>query len=120
MSTTLELLVLKLLPASLRPFAKSVFPALFTIVAVGVQYASTGAFDKPELATAITGLSAALVTFLTTNHTQRTDEPVDLPSADRLLAFAGAIDPPPTDEPADEADVDTGDLVLTNGPRSLS
>src|SRR3954468_13769499 len=121
MSTTLELIALRVLPASLRPFAKAVMPALFTLVAVGAQAIATGSFDKPELATAITGLSAAFVTFLTTNDASLRDEPVDAPSAEGLVGFAQSMSPEVSRTGPDEPEEpEAGDLVLTNGPRGLS
>jgi hypothetical protein len=49
-------------------FRKSVFPAVGTVLAVGVQWVSTGVFDKAELATALTGLGAALVSYFVVNE----------------------------------------------------
>lgn len=56
-----------LLPRSLRPFAKAVIPAGGALLAVGVQWASTGRLDTAELVTAIVGLVAAAVSFLVPN-----------------------------------------------------
>lgn len=56
-----------LLPAGLQPYAKALWPAVGTIVAVGAQYASTGEIDTAAVATAVTGGFAALVTLLIPN-----------------------------------------------------
>jgi hypothetical protein len=48
---------------------KSLLPFVCTLLAVGVQYGVTGEFDKAEVATAITGIGASLVTLLTPNDT---------------------------------------------------
>lgn len=42
----------------------AVLPTLGGLIAVGVQWAVTGTFDKAELATALTAVGAALVSFL--------------------------------------------------------
>lgn len=57
-----------LLPKPLQPLAKAVYPAAAAIVAVGAQWAATGAFDRAELSTAVTGLGAALLTYLLPNQ----------------------------------------------------
>lgn len=87
MTTLLDLLV-RLLPAPLRPFAKAVLPALATVVAVGAQVAAGGTFDRAALATAITGVAAATATFLTSNTSHLLDEAVDVP--DRAAVSGGA------------------------------
>jgi hypothetical protein len=79
--TALFDLLVRLLPAKLRPFAKSVLPALAASVAVAAQFLSTGAFDRAALATAVTGLSAALVAYLTSNDGHLLDEAADVPDA---------------------------------------
>jgi hypothetical protein len=128
-STMFDALV-KLLPPPLRPFAKAVLPALGTLIAVGVQTLSTGSLDKPELSTAITGMSAALVAFLATNHNELTDEEDDVPGADGL-EFAGGAGGAATDLDLGLEDDEVplgpvpsnnghGDALLTNGPRNLS
>ena len=125
MTTILEYLA-KLLPPSLRPFAKAVIPALGTLIAVGIQYLSTGEFDRAEMTTAVTGLSTALVAFLATNHSPLHDEPDDIPGTDGLENFAGNLLPPGDDDLAG-ADEDMpvaatnghAEAVLTNGPRSV-
>jgi hypothetical protein len=48
---------------------KSLVPFVCTLLAVGIQYGVTGEFDKAEVATAITGIGASLVTLLTPNDT---------------------------------------------------
>src|SRR5262249_19071345 len=125
MTTILEYLA-KLLPPSLRPFAKAVIPAVGTLIAVGIQYLSTGEFDRAEMTTAITGLSTALVAFLATNHSPLHDEPDDIPGTDGLENFAGNLFGPDDDDfsGADEdmpvpASNGHADAVLTNGPRSV-
>lgn len=52
-----------------KAFLKSLVPFVGTLVAVGLQYAVTGEFDKAEVATAVTGVAASLVTFLVPNDT---------------------------------------------------
>jgi hypothetical protein len=53
--------------SAVRPYLKAVLPALLTLIAVLVQWAVTGVYDKAELATTLTGLLASLVTFLAKN-----------------------------------------------------
>jgi hypothetical protein len=53
---------------AIRPYLKAVLPALLTLIAVLVQWGVTGAFDKAELVTAITGFTASLLTFLAKNE----------------------------------------------------
>lgn len=53
---------------TIRPYLKAVLPALLTLVAVVVQWAATGAYDKAELATTITGLLSSLITYLVSNQ----------------------------------------------------
>jgi hypothetical protein len=128
MVTILEYLA-KLLPPGLRPFAKAVIPALGTMIVVGIQYFSTGEFDRAEMTTAITGLSTALVAFLATNHSPLHDEPDDIPETNGLEAFAGnlvALEDPDVSGLVDADEDDPGavassnghaEAVLTNGPR---
>jgi hypothetical protein len=52
-----------------KAFLKSLVPFVGTLVAVGAQYLVSGEFDKAELVTALTGISAAIVTFLVPNDT---------------------------------------------------
>jgi hypothetical protein len=129
MTTILEYLA-KLLPPALRPFAKAILPALGTVIAIGIQYGTTGEFDRAEMTTAITGLSTALVAFLATNHTHLQDEPDDVPDTNGLENFAGnllALEDPDIsglvhadeDEPAVVAPSNGhADVLLTNGPRA--
>lgn len=56
-----------LLPERWRPFAKALWPAILTIVAVGVQWVVTGEYDRAELVTTLTGLPSAIVTFFVPN-----------------------------------------------------
>jgi hypothetical protein len=99
MSTTLDYLVM-LLPGWLQPHAKALAPALGTLIAVAAQYLATGTFDQAELVTAITGLTAALVTHQTTNNAAGFNEEIDLPD----VAGPGAlwIVPPADDVPPAE------------------
>jgi hypothetical protein len=130
MSTFLDILT-KGLPPSLRPFAKAVLPALGTLIAVGVQAATSGTLDSGELSTAITGLSAALVAYLATNHSDLTTETDDVPDVEHIEAFAASIAGPTGSEPQiafvgdDDLQIDEGaaengnaDALLTNGPRT--
>lgn len=48
-------------------FAKAIAPAVGTVIAVVIQIAATGEFDRAELVTAITGLAAALASYLVPN-----------------------------------------------------
>lgn len=67
---------------ALRPYLKAVLPALLTVVAIIVQWAVTGTFDRPELATAVTGFASSLLTFMASNTT--TVPPLDLEPPARL------------------------------------
>ena len=127
MSTILDLIT-KALPPSLRPFAKAVLPALGTLIAVGAQAASSGSLDTGALSTAITGLSAALVAYLATNHSDLTDEADDLPDVEHIEAFAANLAGPDPQIALDEdedlllvadgaAENGKADALLTNGPR---
>jgi hypothetical protein len=51
-----------LLPARLQPYAKAVYPAVATLVGVGVSWVSTGQLNTTEIRTAIVGAGLALVT----------------------------------------------------------
>ena len=55
------------LPSGLVFFAKAIYPALITLVAVVVQIASSGAVDADALSTAVGGLVLAAVTFVVPN-----------------------------------------------------
>lgn len=57
-----------LLPARLQPYAKAFLPFVGTLVAIAAQWALTGAYDKAELTTTLTGLVGVLVTFLAPNR----------------------------------------------------
>jgi hypothetical protein len=54
--------------SAIKPYLKAVLPALLTLLAIVTQWAVTGAFDKAELVTAITGFTASLLTFLVSNQ----------------------------------------------------
>ena len=54
-----------------RSFAKALVPAAGTALAVGIQWVASGEFDRAELATALTGLSAAAITYLVPNATPK-------------------------------------------------
>ena len=56
------------MPASLRPYAKSVAPFVLTLIAAAGQWIGTGEFDRAEFATAITGALAALVSYTVRNE----------------------------------------------------
>lgn len=60
-----------LLPPRLRPLAKATWPAILTVVAVVVQWVATGEFDRAELVTTLTGLPAAILTYLVPNLSGR-------------------------------------------------
>lgn len=53
---------------AVRPYLKSVLPFVLSLIAVGVQWGVTGAYDAPELATQLTGLLGGLVTFAAKNE----------------------------------------------------
>jgi hypothetical protein len=53
---------------AIRPYLKAVLPALLALIAVLVQWATTGEYDAPELATTLTGLLGAFVTFMASNE----------------------------------------------------
>jgi hypothetical protein len=59
------------MPASLRPYAKSVLPFVLTLLAVLAQVIATGEFDRAEFATAFTGALAALVAYAVENEPAR-------------------------------------------------
>lgn len=48
---------------------KAIAPSVGTLVAIAVEYLITKKFDELELTTALTGLSAALLTLITPNDT---------------------------------------------------
>jgi hypothetical protein len=52
-----------LLPPRLRPYAKSLYPAVATVVAVGVQLVQTGTLDTNALKTAAAGAVLALLSY---------------------------------------------------------
>jgi hypothetical protein len=56
------------MPNALKPYAKAAAPFVLSLVAVAVQWAVTGTYDEAELATQLTGLLAALVTFAVPNR----------------------------------------------------
>lgn len=58
---------MNVLPARLRPFAKAIYPFVASVVAVAVQWACTGSYDHAELATSLTGLAGAALTFFVPN-----------------------------------------------------
>jgi hypothetical protein len=116
MSTTLTALA-GLLPARLQPYAKAIFPALLAAIAVLVQYANTGSFDDTAMATAITGASAALVAFHTSNHHDLLhDEEDDVPEADDL--GRSIVNYPPPTGTDGFAPAPFAEEALVNGPRS--
>lgn len=57
-----------LLPASLQPFAKAIYPALSTVIAVVVEWISTGVYNQMELTTSIAGLASAVLVYLIPNR----------------------------------------------------
>lgn len=52
----------------MKPYLKAIVPFVGTLVAVVVQVLVTGEFDKAEIATAVTGILAATVTYLVPNE----------------------------------------------------
>lgn len=48
-------------------FAKAIAPAVGTVIAVALQWVITGEFDRAELVTALTGLSAAVLSYWVPN-----------------------------------------------------
>lgn len=67
MSASIFERIVSRLPVKLQPLAKALFPFVGTILAVAVQFFVTGEFDKAELVTTLTGISAAVITFLFPN-----------------------------------------------------
>jgi hypothetical protein len=59
--------VVGLLPAAWQPYAKAILPSAITLVGVASEWVITGSFDQEELTTAVTGLVAAVIVFLTPN-----------------------------------------------------
>jgi len=57
---------------ALGPFMKAITPALLSLVAAGVNTLVTGRIDQQTLVIAITGLGAALVTYLVPNTPKAT------------------------------------------------
>lgn len=49
------------------PFAKALAPLMMSLVAVLTQWATTGTYDSAELATTLTGLVGAVVTYAVPN-----------------------------------------------------
>ncbi len=116
MSTTLTALA-GLLPAPLQPYAKAILPAILAAVAVLVQYANTGTFDDAGMATAITGASAALVAFHTSNHHDLLhDEEDDVPEAENL--GRSIVNYPAPTGTGGFAPAPIAEEALVNGPRS--
>lgn len=62
-----------MLPKSLQPYAKAIAPFTLTLVAIAIQWAVTGEYDRAELTTTLTGLSAALLTYLVPNRSVTVD-----------------------------------------------
>lgn len=54
--------VVSKLPSAVRPYAKAFLPFVGTLIAVGVQYATTHTYDQVALSTTLTGLGATVVT----------------------------------------------------------
>lgn len=52
----------------MRRFTKAIAPAALSTTAVLIQWAATGAYDGPELATQLTGLLGAAVTYYVRNE----------------------------------------------------
>lgn len=61
--------IVSLLPAKLQPYAKSLAPAVATVVAVGVQAVQTGELDTDALETAGYGAVLTLLAFAFPNRT---------------------------------------------------
>ena len=60
--------IVGLLPPKVQPYAKSLFPAVATVVAVGLQAANTGELDTDALETAGYGAVLTLLAFLFPNR----------------------------------------------------
>ena len=58
------------MPASLKPFAKAVTPAVLTVIVVLLQWLSSGTFDETEIATAIAGLLSAILAYAVRNGSE--------------------------------------------------
>jgi hypothetical protein len=61
---------LKPLPAAWQPFAKAIMPAILTLIAASIDWLIQGTFNRQTTAIAITGLIAAIVTYLVPNAPQ--------------------------------------------------
>lgn len=59
-----------MLPKPLQPYAKAAVPFVASLLAVAVQWAVTGEYDRAELVTQITGLGSALLSLLVPNEPQ--------------------------------------------------
>ena len=53
---------------AVRPYLKAVLPFVLSLGAVAVQWVVTGTYDEAELATQLTGLFGALVTYAAKNE----------------------------------------------------
>lgn len=56
------------IPVGLRAYAKSLTPAILTVIAVPVHFLVTDSWDTAEWTLAITGLGSAVVAFLVPNE----------------------------------------------------
>lgn len=70
-------------PVSIQPFLKAVAPAVLTVLAVLIDWAINGSFNKQTLTIAITGLAAAIVTYFVPNTQPLvpTEPPVTTPAS---------------------------------------
>lgn len=66
-SNSLLKIVTRLFGKKAGRYAKAILPALGGLVAVVVQWAATGVFDRAELNTAVVAVGAAVLTALTPN-----------------------------------------------------
>jgi hypothetical protein len=56
------------MPKKLQPFAKAIAPFALSLVAAGLQWASTGTYDGAELETNVTGILTALAVYFVPNR----------------------------------------------------
>jgi hypothetical protein len=56
-----------MIPAPFQPYAKAAYPVLLTLIGVLGQWLATGAFDRAETATAVTGALTSLLALAVPN-----------------------------------------------------
>jgi len=64
---------------ALGPFMKAIAPAVLALIGAGVNALVTGSIDKQTLVIAITGVAAAIVTYLVPNTPKSAPTPPAAP-----------------------------------------